>query len=359
VHVLHNDDPEQHFALLVAARKAFSQGGATRIRFTLAPVVFAALRVARRVRTATLAAGGADAQEAWLAKGKKVLEFVHQTIGGIAKTEGCSELAMRLYLQAALDGGRLGFETVSYDFMARAFAIYEELAKAEAQFQGLSLIIGTLQRATTFSTDNYDTLVGKSAQYAAKLLQKEAQCRGVYLVSHLFWKRAADGTFEGHGAVHDGKRVLECFPEHDHQILTSHGFMFLDEVERHLAQHGGDWADLRVASYDPSGQTLVYKRPNQLVVQSSNSGIVEVTTHAESARWTATADPLDAGAAAGADCVATTSTKDARGISVVSTRGHELFVEVDKAFRKVQRGRARRGRARQSRCRDALPHGGA
>jgi vacuolar protein sorting-associated protein 35 len=335
VHVLHNDDPEQHFALLVSARKAFSQGGATRIRFTLAPVVFASLRVARRVRTATLAAGGADAEEAWLAKGKKVLEFVHQTIGGISKTEGCTELAMRLYLQAALDSGRLGFETVSYEFMARAFVIYESIVLVEPQFQGLSLILGTLQRATTFSTDNYDTLVGKVVQYAAKLVNKDAQCRGVYLVSHLFWKRAADGTFEGHGAVHDGKRVLECFPEHDHQILTSRGFMFLDEVERHLAQHGGDWADLQVASYDPTERTLVYKRPNQLVVQSTNSGIVEFTSHAESARWTATADPLSVEC----DGDATTSTtKDTRGISVVSTRGHELFVEVDKAFRKVCAG---------------------
>jgi vacuolar protein sorting-associated protein 35 len=326
-HVLHHDEPEQHFALLVAARKAYSQGGPKRLRFTLTPLVFAALRVARRVY---VAAGGAAAaaDELWQAKGKKMLEFIHQTIGALAKTEGCSELAMRLYLQAALDAGRLGFETVSYDFMARAFTLYEELAKADAQFQALSLIIGTLQRATTFTADNYDTLVGKSAQYAAKLLQKEAQCRGVYLVSHLFWKRGADGSFEGHGHVHDGKRVLECFPEHDHQILTSDGFMFLDQVEQHLARNGGDWGALRVASYDAAKQTLVYRQPNQLVVKPTDSGLIEFSAAAESARW----------ADADATTQSTASSKDARGVSVVCTRGHELFVQraADAAFAKVQ-----------------------
>jgi hypothetical protein len=32
----------------------------------------------------------------------------------------------------------------------------------------------------------------------------------VFLVSHLFWKKGGDGSFEGQGAVREGKRVLEC-----------------------------------------------------------------------------------------------------------------------------------------------------
>lgn len=75
-----------------------------------------------------------------------------------------SELALRLFCSAALHAGRLGFEPVAYEFIARAFNLYEEIAKADAQFQSITLIIATLQNATFFTTENYDTLVSKSAQ---------------------------------------------------------------------------------------------------------------------------------------------------------------------------------------------------
>lgn len=82
-----------------------------------------------------------------------------------------SELALRLFCSAALHAGRLGFEAVAYEFIARAFNLYEEIAKADAQFQSITLIIATLQNATFFTTENYDTLVSKSAQVSSSFLR--------------------------------------------------------------------------------------------------------------------------------------------------------------------------------------------
>lgn len=79
------------------------------------------------------------------------MEFVHATISGLAKTEGCAELALRLFLTASLEAGRLGFESVAYEFVARAFSLYEELAKAEEQAQAITLIIATIQRSVRVS----------------------------------------------------------------------------------------------------------------------------------------------------------------------------------------------------------------
>jgi hypothetical protein len=44
-----------------------------------------------------------------------------------------------------------------------------------------------------------------------------------------------------------------CFAEHDHQVLTSRGFLYLDEVEAIVTRRNGvvvDWNGLEVASYD-------------------------------------------------------------------------------------------------------------
>ena len=57
-----------------------------------------------------------------------------------------------------------------------------------------------LQSATFFTSENYDTLVTKSAQYSAKLVQKPDQARAVYLVSHLFWK----------ANLREARRTIEC-----------------------------------------------------------------------------------------------------------------------------------------------------
>ena len=89
---------------------------------------------------------------------------------------------------------------IAYEFYSKAFAIYEEIANSSAQFAAITSIISTLQMSSVFGEENYDVLRTKAAQYSAKLLKKEDQCRAVASVAFLFWQE------EG---ARDGKRVLE------------------------------------------------------------------------------------------------------------------------------------------------------
>jgi hypothetical protein len=79
-------------------------------------------------------------------------------------------------------------------FLYKAFTIYEEsISESRAQFQAITLIIGTLQTIRVFGSENYDTLITKCALHGSKLLKKPDQCRAVYLSSHLWWATEVEG----------------------------------------------------------------------------------------------------------------------------------------------------------------------
>jgi hypothetical protein len=55
-----------------------------------------------------------------------------------------------------------------------------------------------------------------------------------------------------------------CFAENDHQVLTSRGFLYLDEVEAIVTRRNGvvvDWNGLEVANYDPRTRQLHFDTP--------------------------------------------------------------------------------------------------
>jgi serine/threonine protein kinase len=124
--------------------------------------------------------------------------------------------------------------------------------------------------------------------------------------------------------------IIHCFPEDDHQLLTNRGFMFLDEVEAHVAFAADgetvvDWRGLEVASYDEKSGQLVYQQPLRLVVNRDTSAPVELfefTDAAEATRWSADAE--------------LPATKNALMTSVTCTGEHSLYVRTgdDVAFRK-------------------------
>jgi hypothetical protein len=111
-----------------------------------------------------------------------------------------------------------------------------------------------------------------------------------------------------------------CFPEHDHQVLTSDGFRFLDEIEARVEMQRGsvvDWRGLAVATYDERTRQLVYRQPRELVINEPGAAMVE----------------LGGGMA---PAVAVRLAHRPRAPSVVATRNHELFVRVESdAFRKA------------------------
>jgi len=198
VHLCENNSVEQLFAMYVAARKFFGQGGPKRIKFSLPPLLFGALKLAVRLKERS------EQDESWVDKATKVFKFAHETVTAISRTN-LPDLSLRLFLQCALAADKCGtpFETIAYEFFTQAFLIYEEqISDSQAQFNALINIIGTLDRISVFGDDNYDTLITKSALHSSKLLKKPDQCRAIYNCSHLFWSSKK--------STKNGKRVLEC-----------------------------------------------------------------------------------------------------------------------------------------------------
>jgi vacuolar protein sorting-associated protein 35 len=110
------------------------------------------------------------------------------------------ELAFKFYLEIAVATDLLAFSVrsnnkdsaefsgIAYDFMTQAFLVYEdEISDSKAQVRSITSIVGSLLSCRTFERTDYEALITKTAQYAAKLLKKPDQCRMVCLVSRLFY----------------------------------------------------------------------------------------------------------------------------------------------------------------------------
>lgn len=149
---------------------------------------------------------------------RKILVFLQKTVAMLASTN--PELAFKLYLETAVATDLLAnttkihhpnssseFCSISYDFMTQAFLVYEdEISESNAQIRAITAIVGSLLSCKTFEKTDYEALITKTAQYAAKLLKKPDQCRMVCLVSRLFYVGGKDDV----NAYRNPQRVLEC-----------------------------------------------------------------------------------------------------------------------------------------------------
>jgi vacuolar protein sorting-associated protein 35 len=80
------------------------------------------------------------------------------------------------------------FTSIAYDFLTQAFLVYEDkISESSAQIYAITSIVGSLLSCRTFEKSDYEALITKTAQYAAKLLKKPDQCRMVCLCSRLFF----------------------------------------------------------------------------------------------------------------------------------------------------------------------------
>eukprot|EP00053_Salpingoeca_punica_P015548 m.143665 g.143665 ORF g.143665 m.143665 type:complete len:783 (+) comp16744_c0_seq1:183-2531(+) len=200
VHLFVGESPDVQFQMLSLARKQFAANESKqRLRHTLPSLVFSSLRLAR-VYHATKS----DPQ--WSKKVQKIYQFCHQTATALAKAE-FHELAIHLFLQSALATDATDCEnneSIAYEFMSQAFALYEEeISDSKIQMSVISSIIGTLQTMSCFSEENHTPLITKCALISSKLVMKPDQCRCVCLCTHLFWSSDPEGK-------RDGKQVLQC-----------------------------------------------------------------------------------------------------------------------------------------------------
>lgn len=200
---LRGDSPDTQFQILSVARKSISAGGNARMKHTLPTVVFLALRLVNVFK------GLQETDDMWDKKIQKIFSFVNQCITVLIKAEQTVS-ALRLFLQGALVADGVQYdkrETVAYEFFSQALTLYEEVTSSTDQVSTLTLIIGTLERMSCFTEDNFTPLITKCAQMSSRLVKKADQCRSVALCAHLFWSGSA---VESGGEKHESKQVLQC-----------------------------------------------------------------------------------------------------------------------------------------------------
>lgn len=198
IHLVGTDDLDAQFRMLSVARRAFGQGGVFRIRFTLVPLIYRSLALAREIALASPSSTptSADAVATTTASGsavsaREVLQFVHEMVTALAsKLEQMSVTCVSLFLQCALvaDDGKL--EAIAYEFITQAFIVYEDqITNSREQWKALELMVASLRATTHMSAANYEVLAAKTTQYAARLLKKNEQTSMVVHCAHLFWVR--------------------------------------------------------------------------------------------------------------------------------------------------------------------------
>ncbi|KAH3681814.1 hypothetical protein WICPIJ_007254 [Wickerhamomyces pijperi] len=194
--IVSNKDIQRHSKLLTLAKTLFSSGN---IKFTYPSLFFAILKCIRRHPDST--------------QTNTLFKTASRLINELYRL-GLYELSFKLHLTAAQLADQVHLEEISYEFFSQCFTIFEDsLSDSKTQYQSLIAVISVLQTTRSFSRDNYDTLITKSALYGSKLLKKPDQCRAVYLASHLWWGVEIPSIGEEEGVTEfyrDGKRVLEC-----------------------------------------------------------------------------------------------------------------------------------------------------
>ena len=102
-----------------------------------------------------------------------------------------------------------------------------------------------------------------------------------------------------------------CMPSADHRVLTSVGFLFLEEIEARIA--AGE--EVLYASYDPTSETLAYATGRPVIVEAP-ARYVEVVQAATRAQWDGTSDAQAYGQ------------RKASHVSLRVTADHDMFVQL-------------------------------
>ncbi|KAL5248608.1 hypothetical protein ACHWQZ_G017700 [Mnemiopsis leidyi] len=204
VHQMTSSVPDQQFLILNMCKKHLLNGGDKRIQYTLPSLVFRAMELCRVYFELK------EEDEKWEKKVCKILQYINSLLSALVKAEYW-DLALRLFLQSALICDLMGIqtaETIAYEFVSRAFAIYEEeVSDSKAQLVAISLIIATFERTINFSEENHEPLRSQCLRASSKLLKKPDQCRAVSLCAHIYWSgknRENEGS-----AMRETKRVLD------------------------------------------------------------------------------------------------------------------------------------------------------
>eukprot|EP00595_Chromulina_sp_UTEXLB2642_P002619 CAMPEP_0196761808 /NCGR_PEP_ID=MMETSP1095-20130614/1108_1 /TAXON_ID=96789 ORGANISM="Chromulina nebulosa, Strain UTEXLB2642" /NCGR_SAMPLE_ID=MMETSP1095 /ASSEMBLY_ACC=CAM_ASM_000446 /LENGTH=807 /DNA_ID=CAMNT_0042111787 /DNA_START=37 /DNA_END=2460 /DNA_ORIENTATION=+ len=246
IHLMKSDDTDSLLRIYIVSRKHFTNGGTNRIKYTLGPLVFGALSLARRVKEREKAVESeTEGESPPQFSSRKVFQFVLEIINTMATAH--PDHALRLFLQSSQAADQCSYPAIAYEFVKEALLIYEsDITDSKSQVRALTSVIGTLLNCANFPNEDYEALITKVAQYANKLLKKPDQSRMVTLCSHLFWPKtiSADGTAVERYS--DPERVLECLQRSLKIASVCNTNLFVEILDRYLYNFENDNPSIQV-----------------------------------------------------------------------------------------------------------------
>lgn len=145
-----------------------------------------------------------------------VFVLIQETIELIARND--AEKGVKLYVEASaladrnvsakvLDHDGTDMTSISYELLRLAMTIYEDrVTDPKCQCRCITSFTGTILALKSVSRENYESLITRTAQFAAKITLKPEQCQLVALCAHLFYP--ADNG--GQSKYSNPQRALEC-----------------------------------------------------------------------------------------------------------------------------------------------------
>jgi len=125
-------------------------------------------------------------------------------------------LGMKLYLEVALvadslvvavEDDTVDYAAISNELFTQAFALYEDgAAEQKMQQRCIEAVIGALIAARSLKGQEYEGLITRTAQFAAKVVKKPDQCRLVALCAYLFFPVDTNSDMK----YSNPQRALEC-----------------------------------------------------------------------------------------------------------------------------------------------------
>ncbi len=181
-HIVACADSQQQFEALSRLKEAFAKGKDARMKFTFPAVVWAFYRLA-----ASLDSSGESDPSVSVFQ-FKIFETAYHTIESVM--QGNPDLALKLLLNGVLtlsaNGSGESCEKAAAQYMNQALALYLELADSDMKYRAITLIVGTLEKATVFSKENFSSFAKRATQLSVRLLKKQDQCKAILLCSHMF-----------------------------------------------------------------------------------------------------------------------------------------------------------------------------
>ena len=100
------------------------------------------------------------------------------------------------------------FSAISFELLSQAFTLFEEgLSALQSQKRCIEIVIGSLLQNKSLSSEEYESFITKTTQFAAKILKKPEQCQLVALCAYLFYPVSSSGE---EMKYNNAQRALEC-----------------------------------------------------------------------------------------------------------------------------------------------------